>query len=227
MRMEWYWKLSELLLQESQGAAAHSDLRTTLEDEICMLYQKLIMYQIRSVCVYKKSQASVFLRDAVKIDDWATQLEAIKFLEEVIRADAKKYSTEHIKSTLSGIEATAVNQLAGLGAIEHAVRDQTRRQEKRQEDEGDAKCRRDLYITDPRKDKERIEHTKGGLIEASYKWILEHHSYQEFIRDPNANLFWIRGGPGKGKTMLLCGIIDQLESRNHELVYFFCQTTLP
>jgi hypothetical protein len=227
MRMEWYWKLSELLLQQNQGPTADSNLRATLEDEICLLYQKLILYQIRSACLYNKSQATVFLRDVVTKDDWTSQLEGIKSMEEIIRADAEKYSTEHAKRTLSGIEATAVNQLAGLGAIEHAVQHQTRRHEQRHENERDAKCRRDLYVTDPRKDKERIEYTKGGLIEASYKSILEHHGYQDFILDSNAHLFWIRGDPGKGKTMLLCGIIDQLKSCSHELAYFFCQATLP
>lgn len=41
---------------------------------------------------------------------------------------------------------------------------------------------------------------------------------------------WIKGDPGKGKTMLLCGIIDELESSKPQSVllsYFFCQATDP
>jgi hypothetical protein len=40
-------------------------------------------------------------------------------------------------------------------------------------------------------------------------------------------LFWIRGDPGKGKTMLLCGVIDELTKQNADtkLVTFFCQAT--
>lgn len=34
-------------------------------------------------------------------------------------------------------------------------------------------CLKDMQPTDPRKDKERIEETKGGLLLDSYKWILE------------------------------------------------------
>ena len=41
-------------------------------------------------------------------------------------------------------------------------------------------------------------------------------------------MLWIKGDPGKGKTMLLCGIINELEkslSKIGILSYFFCQAT--
>ncbi|KAK4176017.1 NACHT domain-containing protein [Triangularia setosa] len=42
-------------------------------------------------------------------------------------------------------------------------------------------------------------------------------------------LLWIKGNPGKGKTMLLCGIIDELEvsTPTSLLSFFFCQATDP
>ncbi|KAG9239806.1 hypothetical protein BJ878DRAFT_390943, partial [Calycina marina] len=48
-----------------------------------------------------------------------------------------------------------------------------------------------------------------------------------------SRLLWIRGDPGKGKTMLLCGIIDNLKEAAGTasapsgclLTYFFCQAT--
>jgi hypothetical protein len=39
---------------------------------------------------------------------------------------------------------------------------------------------------------------------------------------------WIKGDPGKGKTMLLCGLVNELQSsmpRTELLSYFFCQAT--
>ncbi|KAK4207885.1 hypothetical protein QBC37DRAFT_259694, partial [Rhypophila decipiens] len=40
-----------------------------------------------------------------------------------------------------------------------------------------------------------------------------------------SRLVWIKGDPGKGKTMLLCGIIDELEqpitAGGGNLAYFF------
>jgi hypothetical protein len=84
----------------------------------------------------------------------------------------------------------------------------------------------DLHVTDPRKDKKRIQDTKGGLLRDSYRWILDHADFQRFCDDPQSRLLWIKGDPGKGKTMLLCGIIDELEKGpNSPLSYFFCQAT--
>ncbi|KAE9987514.1 hypothetical protein EG328_002499 [Venturia inaequalis] len=91
----------------------------------------------------------------------------------------------------------------------------------------DNKCIRDLCITDPRLDKERIEKTKGGLDQGSYRWILEHPDFQRWRDNHETRLLWITGDPGKGKTILLCGIIHELEkldAKTH-LSYFFLQAT--
>ncbi|KKO97220.1 hypothetical protein THAR02_10675 [Trichoderma harzianum] len=87
-------------------------------------------------------------------------------------------------------------------------------------------CLADLRITDPRDDKTRIEETKGGLLKDSYRWIFNHADFQMWRNDPQCRLLWIKGDPGKGKTMLLCGIINELEAlKSYRLSYFFCQAT--
>ncbi|PSN58849.1 hypothetical protein BS50DRAFT_595118 [Corynespora cassiicola Philippines] len=90
------------------------------------------------------------------------------------------------------------------------------------------KCLQDLHSTDPLRDKKRIEDTKGGLLLDSYRWILEHPDFQQWQGESQSRLLWIKGNPGKGKTMLLCGIINELEKSTAEtslLSYFFCQAT--
>ncbi|KAK1241360.1 hypothetical protein MKX08_001334 [Trichoderma sp. CBMAI-0020] len=87
-------------------------------------------------------------------------------------------------------------------------------------------CLADLRVTDPRDDKTRIEETKGNLLRDSYCWILDHDDFQMWRNDPQCRLLWIKGDPGKGKTMLLCGIINELEVlKACCLSYFFCQAT--
>ncbi|KAH7124740.1 NACHT domain-containing protein [Dactylonectria macrodidyma] len=87
-------------------------------------------------------------------------------------------------------------------------------------------CLKDLRQTDPRDDKTRIEQTKGGLLRDSYCWILDHADFQRWRDDPTCQLLWIKGDAGKGKTMLLCGIIDEMEKlAAYRLTYFFCQAT--
>jgi hypothetical protein len=90
------------------------------------------------------------------------------------------------------------------------------------------RCIQDLRDTDSRDDKKRIEDTKGGLLKDSYRWVLHNNSFRQWHEDPQSRLLWIKGDPGKGKTMLLCGIIDELRSsvpQSALLSYFFCQAT--
>jgi len=90
------------------------------------------------------------------------------------------------------------------------------------------KCVQDLRLTDPRDDKKRIENTKGGLLEDLYRWILENADFQQWRYNQQSRLLWIKGDPGKGKTMLLCGIVDELKklmAKTDLLSYFFCQAT--
>ncbi|RAH42538.1 uncharacterized protein BO95DRAFT_455775 [Aspergillus brunneoviolaceus CBS 621.78] len=77
-------------------------------------------------------------------------------------------------------------------------------------------CLRDLRISNPRDDKTRIEELKGGILKDSYSWVLQNNEFLRWRdnggpdRDANDRMLWIRADPGKGKTMLLCGIIDEL-----------------
>jgi hypothetical protein len=88
------------------------------------------------------------------------------------------------------------------------------------------RCMQDLRLTDPSDDKQRIEDTKGGLLKDSYHWILKNPNFQRWRDDQQSRVLWIKGDPGKGKTMLLCGIVNELqESSTTLLTYFFCQAT--
>ncbi|KAK6591463.1 vegetative incompatibility protein het-e-1, partial [Botrytis cinerea] len=90
------------------------------------------------------------------------------------------------------------------------------------------KCIQDLRLSDPRDDKKRIEDTKGGLLEGLYDWILGNPDFQRWRKDQQSRLLWIKGDPGKGKTMLLCGVINELEKSKAKSVllsHFFCQAT--
>ena len=98
----------------------------------------------------------------------------------------------------------------------------------RSETSADNTCLADLRLTDPRDDRKRIEETKGGLLKDSYRWILENAVFQRWRNDPQSQLLWINADPGKGKTMLLCGIIDELQqsiATTGLLSYFFCQAS--
>ncbi|KAG8670955.1 hypothetical protein FPOAC1_004190 [Fusarium poae] len=91
-----------------------------------------------------------------------------------------------------------------------------------------------LRSTDPRHDKINIEQTNNHLLRDAYKWILENPEFLAWHdKSHEDRLLWIKGDPGKGKTMLICGIINELLSSTKlanpespiSLSYFFCQAT--
>ncbi|KAH6653638.1 hypothetical protein BKA67DRAFT_570686, partial [Truncatella angustata] len=118
------------------------------------------------------------------------------------------------------------------GALKRLCRelavDQGRLSEDAQLQESINQCLADLRVSNPQDDKSRILSTKGGLLKDSFRWILENTDFKQWRSDKNSSLLWIKGDPGKGKTMLLCGITDELEglSTNQPMLsYFFCQAT--
>ncbi|KAH7063877.1 NACHT domain-containing protein [Paraphoma chrysanthemicola] len=227
-RMDWYWNLSSLLLDENMKEAHLQGPRRELEKVVTQLYSKLLLYQMKSVCYYHRRRYVTLMRDLIKRENWDGELSDIQAAETAVQEDSKQYNTSTIRARLGEIAKTAESQNAKLDSIDSAIREQTRQQERLHKTSADNKCIEDLRLTDPRDDKERIQETKGGLLRDSYRWILGNAEYQQWRSSPQSQLLWIKADPGKGKTMLLCGIIDELRGSLPEtavLSYFFCQAT--
>ncbi|RFU75654.1 hypothetical protein TARUN_6589 [Trichoderma arundinaceum] len=67
-----------------------------------------------------------------------------------------------------------------------------------------------VSATDLAHDKQRIMTLKGPFFYEAFSWILNQHDFKRW-REANTGVFWTKGDPGKGKTMLLCGNIEELE----------------
>ncbi|KAL2783340.1 NACHT domain-containing protein [Aspergillus keveii] len=95
----------------------------------------------------------------------------------------------------------------------------------------DRSCLRDLQFTNPEDDRRRIEKTKGEFFEGSFQWILDNAEYREWHNSQHSQTLWIKGDAGKGKTMLIIGVIRELQQQLREsgsselLAYFLCQGT--
>jgi hypothetical protein len=234
--MDWYWELSNLF-EKSHGT--HIPLQGELEKHIISLYKAFLTYQMKSVCSYYRERFIGFLRDLIKLDDWEDTVKSIKEAEQVVQQDIDKYSSEDIKQSLRDIAKHANTQYESFESLCADLQDQITKQGAWRQDDKIAKCLSDLRLTDPRHDKERIEDTKGGLFKGASSWILGHEDFRKWIEDDNINLLWIKGDPGKGKTMLLITIVDELERKVARLgkdalskasgittlAYFFCQGT--
>ncbi|KAK4150587.1 NACHT domain-containing protein [Chaetomidium leptoderma] len=213
-RMDWYWSLSSNLLKNPPDHADElSGVRSELENRIVDLYKVLLSYQVKSVCSYYRNRGLVFLRDVIKLDNWDADLGAIRDAERCFRDDTEIYNAQQATSHLEQL-------------VSHA-----RNQEMQHMSEKDQQCLNHLRLTDPFDDKTRIERTKGGLLKDSYRWVLDNSDFQQWRNHPESRLLWIKGNPGKGKTMLLCGIINELDRDSsadacrRNVAYFFCQAT--
>jgi hypothetical protein len=96
----------------------------------------------------------------------------------------------------------------------------------------DKACLRDLLVTDPEAERRRIKATKGGLLDDSFRWVLENAEFRKWHGSSQSQLLWIKGDPGKGKTMLMIGIINELllqvqSQPSRSIAYFLCQATDP
>ncbi|KAG8664814.1 uncharacterized protein FPOAC1_013594 [Fusarium poae] len=225
-RVEWYWELAQLLLDPGKVDGSIIRLQSLLRRNVIKLYKKLLLYQMQSVCLYNKHWAAVIVRDLFKGDDWQNKVDSIKKAEASLRDDVNQHNSEELKSRLRRIDNTLGRLRLDVKAVESAVQVQTQVLRQVHHDENDQKCLQDLRIVDPEAHKENIEKTIGGLLKDSYYWILDHDDFRRFRNDPESRLLWIKGDPGKGKTMLLCGIINHLKQETSQVLsFYFCQAT--
>ncbi|KAL7787264.1 quinon protein alcohol dehydrogenase-like superfamily [Trichoderma afarasin] len=223
-RIRWYGNVSSVLIDESTlDGAALSGMKSELEKRLVELYKALLLYQMKSVCSYHRNRGYGFLRDLIKLDNWAVSVQNIQKAEDSLRQDAEVYGSQQSRSRLELIANHAKTQESEIKSIAKALEEQLRRQISAE----DQTCLRELWSHDPYTEKKRIEDTKGGFLQDSFNWILENDHFCQWFEDPSRPLLWIRGDPGKGKTMLLCGIVDNLQklAPSSLVAFFFCQAT--
>ncbi|KAM0547577.1 hypothetical protein ACHAPJ_010321 [Fusarium lateritium] len=224
-RVDWYWNIAELLLEDNverkEGVERTplSNLQLKLKENILDLYQKFLSYLIESVCYFHKNRANAFLKSVVHLDYWSSKISDIKEAEEDFEKSSEQFNSQASRERLNSLIITVQN-------IESALERQTKQQLKLYEEDGNKACLQALYSTNPLDDKKRIEEVKGGLLSNCYSWVFLTEKFQSWQEDPDRKFLWIKGDPGKGKTMLLCGIVDRLDELTPNLITcFFCQAT--
>ncbi|KFY93613.1 hypothetical protein V498_04319 [Pseudogymnoascus sp. VKM F-4517 (FW-2822)] len=93
-------------------------------------------------------------------------------------------------------------------------------------DDIDRSCLRSLQCPDTLLVKNRLKENKDKLLPKSINWILQDTQYISWKDGDDVCLLWIKGGAGKGKTMISIGLIEQLSLPQDEstvVTYFFCQ----
>lgn len=226
-QMRYYVAMESLLLPEDM----EPDLKADLTERLVDLFKLIIKFQAQSVIRFYRSRTKNFFRGAINYDGWDEKLQDVKdsdaalilkfetamsgsSLQALKKLDQKAEASRRVLDSLVEVSR---NQLGVLQKIDQHITDPQTQM-----------CLKDLRTTDPRHDKKRIEETKGGLLADLYRWVLHNDDFRRWRDDGQSPLLWIKGDPGKGKTMLLCGIINELEKSitdTETLSFFFCQAT--
>lgn len=220
-RMNWYWELSSHVLNERDpNGNSYVGLRSGLEEQLVQLYKTLLAYQMKSVCSYYQNRGLVFLKDLVQLHGWDGQLSGINKIATTFNESITQYNMQqNLDFSQQHSEALRDinNNLQGLPSQQRDFREKDK----------DDDCLRDLRMTDPEDDMERIQTNKGKPLPESSKWILHHPYFSNWRHNETAQLLWVRADPGKGKTMLMINIIKELQSipGSSPLSFFFCQAT--
>jgi ankyrin repeat protein len=87
-------------------------------------------------------------------------------------------------------------------------------------------CRKALFLTDPKDDRNRLLDMKGRRVAGTCTYIKEDEAFSSWLSG-TAQLLWLSGGPGKGKTMLSLFLAEELEklaktSRDAMFLEYYC-----
>lgn len=222
-QLRYYTAMESLLLPEGLG----TDLKNSLADGLVDLYKQIIDFEVQSVLRLYRGRFTNLVRGVVEYDDWEKQVKNIEIINDTLLS---KFQTAIFGSGLRELLKLASEakkhhvafreHLDGVHGVLQSIH----------QDPKNEACLQSLRTTDPRDDKDRIMKIKGGLLEDLNHWVFDNDDFKQWSDDPESRLLWVKGDPGKGKTMLLCGIIDKLEKSvsgtdKGLTSFFFCQAT--
>lgn len=70
--------------------------------------------------------------------------------------------------------------------------------------------------------KNRLKESKDKLVHKSFDWILRDPQYVSWQDGTDVGLLWIKGGAGKGKTMMSIGLVEELEGLSRQAKKTYC-----
>ncbi|KAI0388306.1 hypothetical protein F5Y17DRAFT_453334 [Xylariaceae sp. FL0594] len=91
LQMDWYCALTEHLLN-GNNISTSSNFQAVLdqlEERVVELYKALLLYQMKTICSYYRTQGLVFLRSILNLDDWDGDLKLVTDAETAVQHDAE------------------------------------------------------------------------------------------------------------------------------------------
>ncbi|PLB44154.1 WD40 repeat-like protein [Aspergillus steynii IBT 23096] len=219
-QIRYYIEMEHLLLP----AFTDHRIKAQMREHVKGLYKLVIDYQVQSVMKFNRDPVKNYFRSVADYDGWSDQLNAIKEAEKTLRGRFQEAASWLNVKRLNDLEMEAEKSRITL----ENVTSFTQKIEQHMSEAEYRRCLNTLKATNPQLDKQRIEKLKGGLLKDSYIWVIENQDFKKWMNGRSGQILWIKGQPGKGKTMLVCGIIDELSqvtTPDTNIAFFFCQAT--
>lgn len=209
----------------------HDDITAKLKEQLKGLYKLVIDYQVQSVMKFNRNAGKNFLRSVVDYDDWSGLLKIIQEEEKtldrnfhqaaaVLKLQDFRLNLQHLRDLKQEAQESR-EQLQDIASYAQKIEQHMYESEKR-------RVLGTLKATDPSLEKQSLEKRKGGLLEKSYGWVIDNEDFKRWKNASSGQLLWVKGDPGKGKTMLLCGIINELSpvlTGDPNIAFFFCRAS--
>lgn len=232
----YYIKMEAVVLDvtASYDSRLSDEAKDHLREEMINLYQMFIEFEIRSILHFFSSRFKRFIEGSILFRDWKGKLNKIRESEAEIQKKLSLHISIESKQELHSLGEEARNIRKNLDDIFDKINslvDFTQRMEQHISNKEDQLCFEALGATNQVLEKKCLERSKGSPLPESYSWILEDDDFRQWREGEDAGVFWISGDPGKGKTMLVCGIVDELtkatgkQLQSFNVCYFFCQAT--
>lgn len=146
-----------LLLDPDKIDESITELQKQSRQSIMGLYKRLLLYQMKTVCLHARSEVAVIMRDLVKLDNWKEQITSIEKDEEHVNNNVSQFRDQEMNARLRDLDRCPRGVRTDLKAITIAVQDLDSDQRQRHGDDKDAAFLNELYGIDPRLKKAAIE----------------------------------------------------------------------
>ena len=181
-----------------------------LQSAIISLYQEILLYQMKAADHFSHKTPVRMLRNTLALDNWESTARSITLAHEACE--------QFIHHFINDSVVKAIRQECQKSRDVHQLT-QRERDDQRELKELHAYYQRvfgadSLYLNF----KERVPPRVQGTCD----WVLNHHCYQQWLREDHSCILWISADPGCGKSVLSKFLIDEsLATEAENVLYFF------
>ena len=222
-------EVENLYLRKSEHRLAED-----LEDELLIMYCKVLEFEARAACQFDRNTASQAIRNIIKVDGWSDLLSDIKeseircnILTQIMDAEHRHKWNDLIEKMMS--EQTAkVNELLliskgrndeeprhGMSRVNTFKGEESSLAQRREEAECIALFRTTDYEFDKNKNPPRVPGT--------CEWVIKHPVFRKWDQEDSIGWLWITANPGCGKSVLARFLTDEFHKNKDRtyICYFF------